>query len=111
MENEDRRTYQRKDFEDNVLLQFISPDRDQYERATIRDISYSGIRVSRTGGAEVFPSKGKLEINENQHVLAYLKNHPITLFGTVVRIDEDGDQLAVVIRRSTDEELWEKLSK
>ncbi|HQP30478.1 MAG TPA: PilZ domain-containing protein [Deltaproteobacteria bacterium] len=104
----ERRRSERKALDDSVLLMVLTGESDVLERASVLDISSGGICLGK-----VEPVKGyaqdKTRIAPDQPVMAYFKHHPLTLYGTVSRIDNASSRLALRVKRSNNEELWEEL--
>jgi len=104
----ERRRSPRKSLDDTVLIMVLTGEADVLERASVLDISSGGICLSK-----VEPVKGyahdRLRIAPDQPVMAYFKHHPLTLYGTVTRIDNASSRLALRVKRSNNEDLWEEL--
>jgi hypothetical protein len=104
----ERRRNPRRALDDTVLLMVLTGESDVLERASVLDISTGGVCLSK-----VEPVKGyaqdKIRIAPDQPIMAYFKHHPLTLFGTVSRIDNTSSQLAFKVKRSNNEDLWEEL--
>lgn len=104
----DARKYPRKPLEDKALLMILTGAVDVLERACVQDISKNGICFK-----DVEPIKGyakdKDRVGEDQTVMAYFENHPLTLIGTLKRVDDASGRMALYVKRSTNEELWESL--
>lgn len=108
MDNSERRQHPRKAFNDYALLQIGTEKGDIFERAYIADISLGGICFTNLKELRGFePLKGRIE--PNNHVLAFFHENQITVFGTVSRFDPSSGQLALTIKRATDEDLWEQI--
>lgn len=104
----ERRKYPRKPLEEHALLMILTGESDVLERAHVRDISFGGVCFTRVEALKGFEKDQRL-IATHQPVIVYFENNPLTLFGTVVRHDAAGGGLALAVRRSTNEELWEGL--
>jgi hypothetical protein len=104
----ERRKNPRKALDDNVLLMVLTGESDVLERASILDISADGVCLNK-----VEPVKGyaqdRVHIVPDQPVMAYFRNHPLTLYGTISRINDATGQLAFRVKRSNNEDLWESL--
>ena len=98
----------RKPLEDKALLMILTGAVDVLERACVQDISKPGVCFK-----DVEPIKGyakdKDRVGEDQTVMAYFENHPLTLSGTLKRVDDASGRMALYVKRSTNEELWESL--
>lgn len=104
----ERRRNPRKALDDTVLLMVLTGESDVLERASVLDISASGVCLSKVEPVKGY-AKDKIRIVPDQPVLAYFKNHPLTLYGTVSRIDNTTSRLAFRVKRSNNEDLWEEL--
>ena len=104
----ERRKHIRKDFDDQALIMFFAGETDIIERAKVQDISHGGICFN--GFAEVNGYENDASrISPDQHVVAYIKNASLTVFGTVKRVDDQSGRLALVVRNSTNKDLWYSL--
>jgi len=104
----ERRRNPRKALDDTVLLMVLTGESDVLERASVLDISTGGVCLSKVEPVKGY-AKDKLRIAPDQPVMAYFKQHPLTLYGTVSRIDNASNQLAFRVKRSNNEDLWEEL--
>lgn len=104
----ERRRNPRKALDDTVLLMILTGESDVLERASVLDISASGVCLSKVEPVKGY-AKDKLRITPDQPVMAYFKQHPLTLYGTVSRIDNASSRLAFRVKRSNNEDLWEEL--
>ena len=106
----ERRRSPRKSLDDTVLIMILTGESDVLERASVLDISSGGICLGK-----VEPVKGyaqdKTRIAPDQPVMAYFKHHPLTLYGAVSRIDNASSRLALRVKRSNNDDLWEELCK
>jgi len=106
--SKEARKYPRKPLEDKALLMVLTGAIDVLERACVQDISKHGVCFK-----DVEPIKGyandKDRVGEDQTVMAYFENHPLTLIGTLKRVDDASGRMALYVKRSTNEELWESL--
>lgn len=106
----DKRQFPRKRFSDMVLLQIGTASGDVFERAQVENISMGGICFTNLRALKGFETTTESVLESNQ-VLAYFHNNQITVFGIVARFDPSTDQLALTIKRSTDDELWTRLCR
>jgi len=104
----ERRRNPRKALNDTVLLMILTGESDVLERASVLDISAHGVCLSKVEPVKGY-AKDKLRITPDQPVMAYFKQHPLTLYGTVSRIDNASSRLAFRVKRSNNEDLWEEL--
>ena len=98
----------RKPLEDKALLMILTGAIDVLERACVQDISKHGICFNNVEPIKGF-TKDKDRVGPDQTVMAYFENHPLTLIGTLKRFDDASGRMALYVKRSTNEELWESL--
>jgi hypothetical protein len=104
----EKRRHPRKRLHDQVLLQIGTARGDAFERAQVENISLKGICFTHLKALKGFESLTE-SVVENNQVLAYFHDNPITIFGSISRIDPPSDRLTLSIKRSTDDDLWERL--
>ncbi|MEN6472767.1 MAG: PilZ domain-containing protein [Syntrophaceae bacterium] len=104
----ERRRDPRRALDDTVLLMVLTGESDVLERASVLDISAGGVCLSKVEPVKGY-AKDKLRITPDQPIMAYFKHHPLTLYGTVSRIDNTSSRLAFKVKRSNNEDLWEEL--
>jgi len=104
----ERRKSPRKALDDTVLLMVLTGESDVLERASVLDISASGVCLDKVEPVKGY-AKDTARIVPGPPVLAYFKNHPLTLYGAVSRIDNTTSRLAFRVKRSSNEGLWEEL--
>lgn len=104
----EERKHPRKPLDDKALLMILTGAVDVLERACVQDISRHGVCFK-----DVEPIKGyakdRNRVVPEQTVMAYFENHPLTLIGTLKRVDDASGRMALYVKRSTNEELWESL--
>jgi hypothetical protein len=106
MNNAERRMHTRKSIEDSALIH-ISTTKGSFEKsAKIDNISLGGICLKNLYNIE---NNSKELYLEGGLAAVYFRSTPISVFGTVSR-QETGGKLAVKIKQSTDESLWEKIN-
>jgi hypothetical protein len=100
----------RKPLEDKALLMILTGAVDVLERACVQDISKHGICFNNVEPIKGF-NKDKDRVGPDQTVMAYFENHPLSLIGTLKRIDDASGRMALYVKRSSDQELWESLCR
>lgn len=102
----ERRRYPRKPLEDQALIVIMTGESDVMERARVQDISREGVCFTKVTALKGF-ERDTDRIGAQQQVVAYLEDHPLTLFGTVVRMD--AERLALTVRHSSNADMWKTL--
>jgi len=109
MDKEERKC-PRRPLEDKALLMILTGAVDVLERACVQDISKHGICFNHVEPIKGF-TKDKDLVSPEQTVMAYFENHPLTLVGTLKRVDDASGRMALHVKRSSDDDLWESLCK
>jgi hypothetical protein len=106
MNNAERRMHTRKSIEDSALIHINTPKGSAQKSSKIDNISLGGICLRNLYNIE---NDSKELSFEGGLAAVYFRSTPITVFGIVVR-QETGGKLAVKIKQSTDDGLWEKIN-
>ncbi len=106
MNSTERREHSRKSLEDSALIHINTTKGSMQKFAQIDNISLGGICLKNIYNIE---NNSKVLHLEGGLAAVYFRSTPISLFGIVAR-QETGGKLAVKIKQSTDESLWEKIN-
>ena len=106
MSAKERRIHARKSVEDSALIHLNTQTGPVEKTGKIENISLGGVcfkNLADTG------AKTSISYLEGVQAAVYFRSMPVSVFGTVTRNGSDG-KLAIKIRQSTDDALWEKLT-
>jgi len=96
----------RKLIDDSALVHVNTGSGSIEKTAKIDNISLDGICLKNIGDIHADSTPENLR---GAQAAVYLRSNPVSVFGFVARSEKDGC-LAVKIKQSTNDALWEKLS-